>query len=580
MSRSTVGQQLVLETRRQFYRGVLFAAVLSAFINLTILISPLFMLLTYGHVVPSRSYDTLYGLLLIAGLMVAIYGILEFCRSYTYEVMARGFIKRLNLLAVQAGVMKSIEGGLREGVQVLHDLADLRSFIAGNAISTPLEALWSPIFIVALYILHPVFGHVAVAFVVVVALLNVYTDRVTRQPIKDANEAASRHVSEIAGALRFAEVIEAMGMLPALVRHWRGSQETMMALSELANMRARLLLSITKSLYLAIQIVVVAVAAVLLLADEIPAGSMIVAMVLANKAIAPFASMIETWRQWVTAMAAWKRVKAVVTDINSQRQSMPVTAIEGRLSVEGLTYVPPGRELPVLRNVSFAVEPGEVVGIVGPSGAGKSTLARALVGVIRPTKGGVYLDGTNTFLWERGSFGQVIGYLPQSVSVLDGTVREVIARMQDSDPRDVLKAARQAGVHDLIGQLPFGYDTPIEEGIHMLSGGQLQRLALARALYGDPRLIILDEPNSNLDNIGERALMDAVRAAKARGAMVIMIAHRPSVMACADKLLVLQDGQVVQFGPRENIVGSITAGTQPQRRAGGADVHAIGRREG
>jgi ATP-binding cassette subfamily C protein len=252
------------------------------------------------------------------------------------------------------------------------------------------------------------------------------------------------------------------------------------------------------------------------------------------------------------------------------RSTMPAPVGDGDLSVEHLVYLPDGRNIPVLRGLTFSLSPGEVLGIAGPSGAGKSTLARCLTGILRPTAGGVYLDGHSTYLWERGSFGRAVGYLPQSLSLIDGTVRQTIARMQDSDPRDVIRAAQLAGIHDLIGKLPHGYDTPIQEGMHMLSGGQMQRLALARALYGDPKLLILDEPNSNLDSSGEHALIAAIEVARARGAIIIMIAHRPSVMAVADKIMVIEHGVITQFGPRTDVIEVLSSegrATQDRRRA-------------
>jgi len=286
-------------------------------------------------------------------------------------------------------------------------------------------------------------------------------------------------------------------------------------------------------------------------------------MVMTGQAVAPFSSMVESWRSWVSAGSAWGRIKKLIEEEGSVRQTMPAPVGDGDLDVENLVFLPDGRNIPVLRGISFSLSPGEVLGIAGPSGAGKSTLARCLTGIIKPTAGGVYLDGHSTWLWERGSFGKAVGYLPQSLSLIDGTIRQTIARMQEGDPRDVIRAAQAAGIHDMIGRLPHGYDTPVQEGLHLLSGGQMQRLALARALYGDPKLLILDEPNSNLDNTGEQALIAAIEQAKARGAIVIMIAHRPSVMAVADKMMVIEHGSVRQFGPRTDVIEHIS----PEARA-------------
>jgi ATP-binding cassette subfamily C protein len=270
--------------------------------------------------------------------------------------------------------------------------------------------------------------------------------------------------------------------------------------------------------------------------------------------------MIADWRQWVLAASAWKRVRELLSARASQRETLPTPRTQGTLAIDRLIYAPQGAEQTVIKGISFSLEPGEALGVVGPSGAGKSTLARLLVGVLRPNAGGVYLDGHNAYLWERGSFGAMVGYLPQSVSLLNGTIAENIARMGTPDPKALLHAARLAGVHELIGRLPLGYDTAVNDGDFKLSGGQRQRIGLARALYGSPRLIVLDEPNANLDAEGEQSLIRAVNAAREDGAIIVLIAHRPSVMQVVDKILVLREGRISQFGPRSAIAGMITPG--------------------
>jgi ATP-binding cassette subfamily C protein len=270
--------------------------------------------------------------------------------------------------------------------------------------------------------------------------------------------------------------------------------------------------------------------------------------------------MVDGWRQWVVALAAWKKVSDLIENEAPNRESKPTPRSQGNLTVDRLVYAPQGADVPIIKGISFDLAPGEVLGVAGPSAAGKSTLARLLIGVQKPTTGGVYLDGNNVYLWERGSFGDMVGYLPQNVSLLDGTIRENIARMRDADSRQVVEAARMAGVHEMIGRLPLGYDTRIGDGSFSLSGGQRQRIGLARALYGKPRFIVLDEPNSNLDADGERALANAIETMRADGAIIILIAHRPSIMQTADKLMILQDGKITQFGPRSSIAGTIVPG--------------------
>jgi ATP-binding cassette subfamily C protein len=550
---------LLLPARRLLLRGFLFAGAISLFINLAALVTPIFMIETYERALPAHSVDTLYGLLIIACIGVVISGILDFVRAWTYSIMAHGFAQKVNLPALQAGVLRSIQGGVSEGGRVIRDIAELRQFISGNAISTPVDAFWSIIFLVALFFVHPAYVLLCVIFIVLMLMLNVATDRLTREAFHQANEAQARHVSEVAGSLRHAEAIEAMGMLPALVRMWRRSQAEMLDFSKSANFRAKIILAITKSFQKSLQVLTIGTGAYLVLNNQMSAGMLFAGMVLTSQAVTPFSSMIENWRQWIEAFDSWGRIRALLDNEGSARQTMPAPVGDGNLSVENLVYLPEGRDIPVLRGITFELAPGEVLGIAGPSGAGKSTLARCLTGIIKPTAGGVFLDGHSTWLWERGSFGKAVGYLPQSLSLIDGTIRQTIARMQDNDPRLVIRAAQEAGIHELIGRLPNGYDTPVAEGVNLLSGGQLQRLALARALYGDPKLIILDEPNSNLDSLGEQALISAVERARERGAMIIMIAHRPSVMSVADKIMVIEHGRISQFGERTDVIEMISS---------------------
>jgi ATP-binding cassette subfamily C protein len=539
---------LLQSARKIFLRGFIYAGIVSFFLNFAMLIGPIFMIQVYQRVIPAKSYDTLYGLIVIGIFGIILYGVLDFIRSWTYSVMAHGFAQRLNLPALQAGVMKSIEGGVNEGGAVIRDINEVRQFVLSSAISL---------------FIHPVYAMVAAGFIVAMVVMNLITDALTRHAIKEANAAQQRHVQEVANSMRHAEAIEAMGMLPALVRMWRRSQGEMLEYSNTANVRTRVVLAITKSLQKSLQMVTVATGAFLVLSGAINAGVLFAGMVLTSQAVGPFAGMIESWQSWVNAGQAWGRIQKLIKEEGSVRQTMPAPVGDGDLSVENLVYLPDGHDIPVLRGLTFSLSPGEVLGIAGPSGAGKSTLARCLTGIIKPTAGGVYLDGHSTYLWERGSFGRAVGYLPQSLSLIDGTIRQTIARMQDSDPRDVIAAAQLAGIHEMIGKLPHGYDTPVREGLHMLSGGQMQRLALARALYGDPKLLILDEPNSNLDNNGEQALIGAIEVARARGAIVIMIAHRPSVMAVADKIMVMEHGVITQFGPRTEVIEMIS----PEARA-------------
>ncbi|PVE23432.1 type I secretion system permease/ATPase [Microvirga sp. KLBC 81] len=552
--------EIIHQGRKAFVSGLVYAAILSAIINVLQLTVPLFMLQVHDRVVNSQSTDTLTMLVIIAVIALTIYCILDYVRALTYQVMASKLVRKLNLPVLQAAVSASVTKGVSQSGQAIRELNDIRTFVTGNAISVPLEALWSPIFLVVLFALHWLYGLVALVSALIIISLSLFSDFLIRRGMKRANETAVRNIGEISGSLRHAEAIEAMGMLPALARRWRQSQLHTQDLLDITTRRSRALTSVTRTCRYAMQIAVLSTGAVLVIRQEVSAGSMVASSIIMGRMLLPFDSMVDGWRQWVLAATAWSNVRDLLENQSPKRETKPTPRTQGDLTVDRLVYAPPGSDVPVLKGLSFTLSPGEVLGIVGPSAAGKSTLARHLIGVTRPTAGGVYLDGNNVYLWERGSFGDMVGYLPQSVSLLDGTIRDNIARMRDVDPRLVLDAARLADVHDMIGRLPLGYDTHLGEGGYMLSGGQRQRIGLARALYGRPRFIVLDEPNANLDADGERALIHAIEVMRADGAIVILIAHRPSIMQTADKLMVLQDGKISQFGPRTSVVGAIAPG--------------------
>lgn len=562
-TRTPDGTALIRECRRVLMHGFILAGILSAFINTLQLTVPLFMLQVHDRVVLSRSVDTLKMLVILALGAIALYGLLEFIRSLSFQALAGQLLSRLNLPAIESAMQAALEKGTSRGTEVLRDLSDLRSFITGSAFSAPFEALWAPIFLSVMFALHPLFGLAGLIAVVILISLNVLSDVLCRPTLKEANDANIESITSIGGTMRHAEVIEAMGMLPALAARWRQLHFHAIDLTNIGNRRSRGMHALTRAVRYAMQIVVLSLGAWLAIENVASAGSMIGGTMIMSRLLLPFDTMAADWRQWILARAAWKRIREVVETRASVRETFPIPKAPGELVVDRLVYAPPGVDVPILRGITFTLPPGTVLGIAGPSAAGKSTLARLLVGVVRPTAGGVYLNGHNVYLWQRNSFGDIAGYLPQSVSVLEGTVRENIGRMRDADPRLIIEAARAAGVHETIGRLPLGYDTPIGDGRLTLSGGQRQRIGLARALFGDPLLLVLDEPNSNLDSEGEQALVAAITAAKKNGAIVIIIAHRQSIMDCVDKLLVLQDGRIAQFGERAQPANAV----QPLRRA-------------
>nr|WP_298688461.1 type I secretion system permease/ATPase [uncultured Dongia sp.] len=539
--------------------GLAFVGFLTLFICICQLIVPLFMVQVYDRVLGSRSLDTLTMLIVIAAGGLILLGALEYIRSRVYHVLGDRLARRLNAPTLEAAVSDNLDGRNNHPGQALRDLSDLRQFLTGSTISVPFEAMFVPLFLTVLFMLHWVYGAIAVGAAIMLVTLSLLMEMVARRPLAEANEAAVKSTGQTSAALRNAEVIQAMGMLPAIARRWEEGQYKVLQGLDEGNRRARALSAVSKTLRYLLQIVMMSAGAILVIERMASPGTMVAASIIMGRMLLPFDHLIEGWRQFVFARAAYTRLKDLIGRVETRPAGMALTNAEGRLVVDRLGFIPPGSDRAVLRNITFSLEPGEVLGVIGPSAAGKSTLARLLVGVWKPTQGAVYLDGQNVVNWDRASFGDAVGYLPQSVSLLEGTVRENIAHMGEADPARVVAAARRADVHETIGTLPHGYDTEIGEQGYSLSGGQRQRIGLARALFGDPAFIVLDEPNANLDQTGEQALMNALAAAKADGATIVLITHRPSIVGVCDKLLVLRDGGMAQFGPRADVLRSVTA---------------------
>ncbi|HYH19002.1 MAG TPA: type I secretion system permease/ATPase [Azospirillum sp.] len=561
------GIEVLKETQAEFLRAMGIASVITLFLDALQLVVPIYMMQVFDRVMSSRSMETLTMLTIIAVIGIAMWAVLDFLRGRIFVVASHVVATRLNGPAFEAAVVDTLRGESSSANQAVRDVSDLRNFITGSAVLVPLEALFSPLFLVVLFLLHPMYGLIALIASVMLLVLSVINELATRRPLMEVNDAAVKSFSEIGAAVRHGEVLEAMGMTQAVTRRWQRSQNRFVDLMIRSHDRAKLITAVSKGVRMSLQVALTATAVVVVLHQSASPGSMFAAMLIMGRALIPFENMIEGYRQWVFAYAAFRRLRTLLSKTDSRRHGLDLPRPDPRVKVERLVFVPPGGDRAILKGISFQLEPGEVLGVVGPSGSGKSTLARVLVGVWEPTAGGVYLDGHNVYTWSRESFGRYAGYLPQSIALLDGTIRENIARMQEAEPHDVIEAARRADVHEIIGRMPFGYETHIGDANFVLSGGQRQRIALARALFGRPRLVVLDEPNSNLDQAGETALLQAIQAAKDDGATVIIIAHRPSVLATVDKVLVMRDGTIEHFGPREDVVkfGKLNLAPPPPR---------------
>jgi len=552
-------------------RGLPLVAVFSFFINLLILTSPLYMFQIYDRVLASGRIETLIFLTLFAGVAVLVMGLLDAIRGRLVARIGRWFERRLSPDLI-ATAMRGVLHGVSVGAQPIRDLSTIRGFLSGPAVNAFFDSPWVPVFIVVIWALHPILGMVALGAAIVLFLIAIVNEYACRKPLRQAAGLSIKSHQQADSAIRNADVFHAMGMLPGFLVNWNKRNEGVLDLQLVASDRSAMLLGLSKFSRIFVQILILGVGAYLVIQREITPGTMIASSILLGRALAPVEQGISAWRTAVSARDAYDRLKRLLERLPAPPDSMTLPPPSGRLSCEGVFYVPRGREVPVLQGVTFALDAGEALGVVGPSAAGKSTLCKILVGSWAPSRGHARLDGADMFKWQPEDLGPYVGYLPQDVELFGGTVRDNIARLAPlPDPDAVVEAASVAGVHDMILRLPAGYETEIGEGGSFLSGGQRQRIGLARALYGRPRLIVLDEPNASLDSEGEESLISAIRAVKSWGGTVVLVAHQPRILSPVDKILLLRDGRVEMFGPRDEVFAKLrptrqTAG--PRKRLG------------
>jgi PrtD family type I secretion system ABC transporter len=546
---------------RRIFRGCtsafLMIAAFSLAINLLTFVAPLYMMQLFDRVLSSRSLDTLIMLTLIACAALAVLSLIDGIRSQMLARIGTWLSDRLGPRIVGGALHAVLRGdGARAG-QGLRDLATLRGFLTGPAITPLMDVPWAPIFLLALFALHPVLGCVGLAGGALLFLLALANEVLTKRPLQQAGVAAGRTQHRTEAALRNAEVVRSMGMLAGVIRLWQHDNAAASAAQIEAGNRGALILALSKFLRLTVQTTIMGVGAWLVIEHDVSPGAMFASSFLLGRALAPVENAIGTWRSLVTARLAYRRLGELLALTPEAAPGMALPAPAGELRVEGASYVPAGATAPTLRGVSFALAPGEVLGVIGPSAAGKSTLARLIAGSWQPSAGHVRLDGASLSVWLDAGGSRHVGYLPQDIELFAGTVRENIGRLGEAEASAVVEAARLAGLHETIMRLPRGYDSEIGEAGLRLSGGQRQRIGLARALFGKPRLVVLDEPNASLDSDGEAALLDTIAHLKAQGTTVVIIAHRANVLALADKLLVLRNGAVDLFGDCGEVIAQL-----------------------
>jgi len=532
---------------------------MSCMINVLYLTGSLFMLEVYDRVLPSRSVPTLVGLVILAAAMYIVQGVLDLLRGRILGRIGTALDEALNHRVfdtiVRLPLLTSTRG---DGLQPLRDLDNVRSFLGSMGPGAFFDLPWLPFYLAICFAFHVMIGVAALVGAIILVTLTVLTEYLSRAPARQSMELSARRNDLAAISRRNAEVLTAMGMTGRMARRWGLANENYLAGNQRASDIMGGLGAVSKVLRMMLQSAVLAVGAYLVIHQEATAGIIIASSILSARALAPVDLAIAHWKSFVAARQSWNRLNGLLERIPGRPVPTMLQGPSRRLSVEGISIVPPGDQRLIVQDVSFVLEAGAGLGVIGPSGSGKSSLVRALVGVWQPVRGKVRLDGAALDQWSSDELGRYIGYLPQDVELFAGTVAQNICRFDPEANSDaIIAAARHAGVHEMIIKMRAGYDTEIGEQGAALSAGQAQRVALARALYGDPFLIVLDEPNSNLDTEGDEALIRAVRAARERGAIVVVVAHRPIGVEAANLLLVLAEGRVQAFGPKETVLGQV-----------------------
>lgn len=538
-------------------------ALFSGVINLLMLAPSIYMMQIFDRVLTSRNETTLLMLsLIILGLFV-LSGTLEWIRGQVMVRMSAGFDERLGERVFNSAFERNLRERAANPSQVLSDLSTLRQFITGPGLIAFFDAPWLPIYLVACFIFHPWLGVFALIGSLILIVLAIWNEYATRWYMAQANKDSMSTASYINNTLQNSEVIHAMGMLDELRSRWAGLQHRVLAAQAVASQRSLAITGATRFIRVSWQSLSLALGAYLVLENQISSGAMIAVSILLGRAMAPVELAIGSWRQLDGAKNSYRRLNELLAQYPARPQPMRLPPPTGAVMLENLVVTPPGGKSPVINGVNFTLNPGEVMAIVGPSASGKSTLVRALVGIWPATEGSVRFDSADIAQWTRSDIGPYLGYLPQDIELFDGSVAENIARFGEVDSSQVIEAARLAGIHSMVLHFPQGYETVLGSGAFKLSGGQKQRIGLARALYGRPSVIALDEPNSNLDEAGELALLDAIKSMKATGSTVVLVTHRSNILSVADKMLLLKDGRQHLYGTKEVVLKALTAAMVP-----------------
>ena len=551
------GLQKVLENCRESF---LYVGLFSLFINLLMLVPTFYMLQLYDRVVGTGSQSTLVALTVLMLFLLGTMGSLEWVRSRILVRVGGRIDALLGNRLYDVSFKRSLyTGGAQANTQPLQDLNGLKSFVTGSGLFAFFDAPWLPIYLAVMFLFHPLIGLVGLIAAIILAAVAIANEKFTSQLLAQATKENIEASAATSTNLRNAEVIESMGMLGSLRSRWEQKNRKVQYWQAQASDRAGIFTSVSKTFRIIVQSLALGVGAYLVIQQEITPGLMIAGSILLGRALSPIDQMIGAWKGFVNARSQYRRLNELLEKIPESPQRMSLPAPAGSVQAEAAVIAPPGAKVAVVKGVSFQIQPGEVVGVIGPSAAGKSSLARGILGIWPTAGGAIRIDGAESASYNREELGPFIGYLPQDIELFDGSISENIARFGEADAEQVVQAARDAGVHDMILRLPEGYDTVIGQSGGALSGGQRQRIGLARALYGNPSLIVLDEPNSNLDDQGELALRAAVITCKKQGRTIVLITHSMGLLSCVDKLMLMKDGQLLAFGPRDEVLGQLQA---------------------
>jgi len=545
--------EIIKASKQAFY----FTAFISLFINLLMLVPSLYMLQLYDRVLSSRSQETLLMLTLIVLVMFGVMGTLEFIRSRILIRVGNTIDAKIStrLFTIIFALANKTPG--KSSVQPLSDLTQIRQFLTGTPLFAFFDAPWIPIYLGIMFLFHPWLGYFAIFAALVSLSLTLINEKRTKKGLEESNKFFLQSQGFIQASLRNSEIIEAMGMHDNVRKRWYVRYLSFLKEQSNASDEAGLWSNLSKIIRMLMQSLVLGLGGYLAIIGEMSPGMMIAGSILMGRALAPIDLMTSTWKQFSGARSAYGRLKHLLEEFPEIPKSTPLPLPKGAITLESIVVIPPEAKIPSLKGITLSIQAGEIIGVVGPSAAGKSSLARAILGIWPLHAGKVRIDGAEIAQYDRAVLGKNIGYLPQDIELFDGTITENIARYEEANPQQVMEATMVTGVHEMILQLPQGYDTPIGPGGIALSGGQRQRIGLARAVYGYPKLVVLDEPNSNLDEAGERALVQAVAELKKRGTTVVLITHRPSILGIADKILFLREGQVQLFGPRDEVIAAL-----------------------